>query len=82
MILGGCATKQSRDVAAIKDNNIVVIPAGYLKTEGYSWMSNYVIDKATKECFTQLTMHSVVKTDCVKLKALPEAAAVLKEIGI
>lgn len=81
-LLGACASRGERNVAATKENNLIVIPAGTLQSEGYSWMSNYVIDKATKECYTQLTMYSAIKTDCVKLKDVPEASKALKEIGL
>jgi hypothetical protein len=79
--MAGCAHK-SRGVANIERNNMVVIQAGAVENEGYSWMSSYIIDRATKECYTQLSMYSVIKTDCTKLKIVPEAAKVLKEIGI
>lgn len=81
-VFAGCAHQKTRNVANIENNNMITIQAGAIESEGHSWQSTYIIDRVTKECYTQLSMYSVIKTDCNRLKSIPEAARALREAGI
>ncbi|HVJ64243.1 MAG TPA: hypothetical protein VM901_03210 [Bdellovibrionota bacterium] len=80
-LFAGCAHKKTRSTASLEQNNMITIPMGFITSQGADWDSAYIIDKNTKECYTQLSMHSVIRTDCKLIKNNPEYARQLREAG-
>jgi hypothetical protein len=82
LLISGCAATKYGSTASGEKDNLIAISSGTLNSGNAQWLSYYVIDKTIKECYSQLTMYSAVKIECQKLKVIPAANKILKDIGL